>query len=314
MTEINTASIKVSIVIPVYRNEKSLQKTYAQIKNLFQDKLASYILEIIFVNDGSDDGSLEILKQLHSEDKRVKIISFTRNFGQVHAVTAGYQYASGDLISTISADLQDPVELIASMVEKCAQGSDVVICYRIKRNDDFLSKLFSKIAYSILKVTVPKMPTGGFDYVMLKRRAMDTINMFGSKTRFYPSDILWCGYQVSMIAYERRKREGGISQYTFWKKFKVFLDAILDTSYLPIRVISFAGALLSLSGFLYTLLVLLAWFNDKTPFSGYAPIIISILVVGGLNIILLGVIGEYIWRIYEEVRKKPSYVIDEVID
>ena len=305
---------KVSIVIPVYRNEKSLYKTYTQIIDLFNKKLTNYILEIVFVNDGSDDDSLEILREIHSKDTRAKVISFTRNFGQVHAVTAGYQHASGDLISTISADLQDPIELIAKMVEKCELGSDVVICYRIKRNDDFLSKLFSKIAYSILRITVPKMPTGGFDYVMLKRRAMDTINMFGSKTRFYPSDILWCGYEVSMIPYERKKREGGKSQYTFWKKFKVFLDAILDTSYLPIRVISFAGALLSLLGFLYTLMVVFAWLNNKTPFSGYAPIIISVLGVGGLNILMLGVLGEYIWRIYEEVRKKPSYVINEIIE
>jgi len=305
---------KVSIVIPVYRNEKSLHKTYAEIKNLFNEKLATYTLELIFVNDGSDDDSLDILKKLHSNDKRIKIISFTRNFGQVHAVTAGYQRATGDLISTISADLQDPIELIAEMVNKCEQGSDVVICHRIKRNDDFLSKLFSRVAYGMLRVSAPKMPIGGFDYVMLKRRAMDTINMFGSKTRFYPSDILWCGYQVSMIPYERRKREEGKSQYSFWKKFKVFLDAILDTSYLPIRLISLAGALLSLLGFIYTFLVVLAWFNNKTPFSGYAPIIISVLVVGGLNILMLGVIGEYIWRIYEEVRKKPSYVINEIID
>jgi dolichol-phosphate mannosyltransferase len=307
-------AVKISIVIPVYRNEQSLYKTYSQIKKLFNEKLTCYLLELIFVNDGSDDSSLEILKQIHSGDKRVKIISFTRNFGQVHAVTAGYQHASGDLVSTISADLQDPIELISNMVEICELGSDIVICYRIKRNDDFLSKLFSKIAYSILRITVPKMPTGGFDYVMLKRRAMDTINMFGSKTRFYPSDILWCGYQVSMIPYERKKREGGRSQYTFWKKFKVFLDAILDTSYLPIRVISFAGALLSLLGFLYSLMIILAWINNKTPFSGFAPIIISVLVVGGLNILMLGVIGEYIWRIYEEVRKKPNYVINEILE
>ena len=200
------------------------------------------------------------------------------------------------------------------MAKSCEMGSDVSICYRVDRDDNFLSKLFSKAAYSIIRISTPKIPSGGFDYLMLSRRALNALNSFGSKTRFYPSDILWCGFPVSMIPYRRQKRIHGKTQYTFWKKFKIFLDAILDTSYWPIRIISLIGLIISLLGFLYSVLVVFAWFNKETPFSGYAPIIISVLVVGGLQIILLGVIGEYIWRVYEEVRKKPGYIVDEVLD
>ena len=305
---------KVSIVVPVYRNEDSLLQTYQQLSALFKHELIRYDAEIIFVNDGSDDGSLELLKDIKTQDSRIKIISFTRNFGQVHAVTAGYLHSTGDVITTISADLQDPIDLIGNMVECCQEGAEIAICYRIEREDDFFSVLFSKIAYSILQLSVPNMPSGGFDYVMLRRRAMDTINQFGSKTRFYQSDILWSGYLVKMIPYKRKKRVHGKSQHSFWKKFKIFLDALLDTSYLPIRLVSFIGVIISLLGFIYSILVVLAWAQNKTPFSGYAPIIISVLVVGGLNILLVGVIGEYIWRIYEEVRKKPGYLIDKIYD
>lgn len=305
---------KVSIVIPVYRNEASLVQTYEQLASLFNADLSMYDLEIIFVNDGSDDDSLKILKKLRERNSRVKIISFTRNFGQVHAVTAGYLYSTGDFVTTISADLQDPIGLIKDMIEGCEGGAEIAICYRTEREDDFLSKLFSKIAYSILRLSAPNMPTGGFDYVMLTRRVMDVINQFGSKTRFYQSDILWSGYLVKMIPYKRQKRVHGKSQHSFWRKFKIFLDALLDTSYLPIRLVSLVGAIISLLGFIYSILVVLAWAQNKTPFSGYAPIIISVLVVGGLNILLVGVIGEYIWRIYEEVRKKPGYLIDRIFD
>jgi glycosyltransferase involved in cell wall biosynthesis len=305
---------KISVVIPVFRNEPSLKITYELLNKLFQSELSNYVLEVIFVNDGSDDRSLQILKDLNHQDKRIKVISFTRNFGQVHAVSAGYLYSSGDYIVLISADLQDPVDLIISMIKNCEAGADVAICYRIDRGDSFFSKIFSKVAYSIIRLSTPEIPVGGFDYLMLSRRALNTLNNFGSKTRFYPSDILWCGFQVSMIPYKRVKRIYGKTQYTFWKKFKILLDAIFDTSYWPIRIISLIGLFVSLMGFLFALLVIYAWLNQQTPFSGYAPIIISILVVGGIQIILLGIIGEYIWRIYDEVRKKPGYIIDKIFE
>lgn len=304
-----------SIVIPVFQNEGSLLETFNQISSLFSEEFSGrYVPEIIFVNDGSTDNSLNKLIELKLSGAEIKIINLTRNFGQANALQAGYEISAGDLVLTISADLQDPVDLIPTMVKHYEAGADVIICHRISREDDFFSKLFSRIAYKIIKISVPKMPSGGFDYALLSRRAIDSVIQFGGKTRFLQADMLWPGFPMSLIPYTRRKRQSGKSQYNFWKKFKVFLDAILDISYLPIRFVSGIGAGIACIGFLYSISVIISWFFHKTPFPGYAPIIISIFIIGGLNIILLGVIGEYIWRIYEEVRKKPAYLIDKIYD
>ena len=199
------------------------------------------------------------------------------------------------------------------MVIQLESGNDVVICYREGRDDDFLSSLFSKIAYGFVKFSVPNLPIGGFDYYLLSRRAMDSFSSFGIKSRFFQGDILWMGYPTVMIPYFRMKRLHGKSQYNFSKKFKTFLDIFLDSSYLPIRLISSVGAVIALMGFFFSGSTIFTWYFNKTPFNGWAPIIISILIVGGLNILMLGVIGEYIWRIYDEVKKKPSFIIDSII-
>ena len=304
-----------SIVIPVFQNEGSVIETYLQLNSLFSGELSGrYIPEIIFVNDGSTDSSLDKLIELKLSGAQIKIINLTRNFGQANALQAGYEKSEGDLILTISADLQDPIDLIPTMVKHYEAGADVIVCHRTSREDDFFSKLFSMIAYKIIKISVPKMPSGGFDYVLLSRRAIGAVIEFGGKTKFLQADMLWAGFPMSLIPYTRRKRQSGKSQYNFWKKFKVFLDAIIDISYLPIRFVSGIGVGIACIGFLYSLTVIISWFFHKTPFPGYAPIIISIFIIGGLNIILLGVIGEYVWRIYEEVRKKPTYLIDKIYD
>ena len=304
----------ISIVIPVYRNAGSLIPTYDEIFQLFSEKLSgSYTFELIFINDGSDDNSLIELKEIHSTDKRVKLINLSKNFGQAAATLAGYSLAKGDAVITISADLQDPISLMEKMVRQLESGNDVVICYREGRDDGFLSSLFSKIAYGFVKFSVPNLPIGGFDYYLLSRRAIDSFSSFGIKSRFFQGDILWMGYPTAMIPYFRKKRLHGKSQYNFSKKFKTFLDIFLDSSYLPIRLISSVGAVIALMGFFFSGSTILTWYLNKTPFNGWAPIIISILIVGGLNILMLGVIGEYIWRIYDEVKKKPSFIIDSII-
>ena len=300
---------KISIVVAVYQNEGSLTSTHSQISALFDGPMQGHEMEMIFVNDGSTDGSLEELRRIHESDPRVKVIAFTRNFGQMAAMLAGFAEATGDAVINISADLQDPVDLIPEMVAQWQGGTEIVVCYRTNRSDPMSAKVFSYLAYSILRLGVPQIPRGGFDYVLMDRVAMDQFNAIDTRHRFFQGDLLWSGYRTSFIPYERRKRTVGRSQYNFTKKLKNFTDAILDSSYLPIRAISLLGIFTSFLGVLYALSILFAWAKGATPFEGWAPLMLVILIVGGTIMVMLGVIGEYVWRINEEVRKRPNYII-----
>jgi glycosyltransferase involved in cell wall biosynthesis len=301
----------ISFVIPVYRNENALTLTHQKIQTLFQTDLAHYQYEIFFIDDGSDDGSLAEILALREKDKCVKAVTFTRNFGQMAAMLAGFQKATGDVIINVSADLQDPIDLVTQMTHQWEAGSEIVICHRTAREDKLASKLFSRIAYGLLRLSVPQLPAGGFDFVLMDRKVMDTFNSIDVRNRFFQGDLLWSGYRTSFIPYTRMERKIGKSQYNFWKKSKNFIDGFLDASYLPIRAISCAGVLTSLIGFIYAVMVVISWMFNATPFSGYAPLMIVFLLIGGLILTMLGVVGEYVWRIYDEVRKKPNFLIRE---
>lgn len=301
--------MKISFVIAVYHNEGAISKTHEKIQSVFASDLKEDDYEIIFVDDGSKDGSLAEILNLKKQDYRVKAVTFTRNFGQMAAMLAGFKEATGDAVINISADLQDPVELIPQMVGKWKEGSEIVICYRTDRSDSLSAKLFSRFAYGVLRISHPQIPPGGFDFVLMDRKVMDEFNAIDVRHRFFQGDLLWTGYRTSFIPYVRLKRTIGKSQYNFGKKLKNFLDAILDASYLPIRFISLLGLLTSALGVLYSISIVISWARGETPFSGWAPIMIAILMVGGLIMVMLGVIGEYVWRINEEVRKRPNYVV-----
>ncbi|MCK9293998.1 MAG: glycosyltransferase family 2 protein [Desulfobulbaceae bacterium] len=301
--------MKVSFVIAVYHNEGALSKTHEKIRSVFLSELAQHDYEIIFVDDGSKDGSLAEILYLREKDNRVKVITFTRNFGQMAAMLAGFKEATGDAIINISADMQDPVELIPLMVEKWQTGSEIVICFRTDRSDTLTAKLFSRVAYGVLRMSHPQIPPGGFDFVLMDRKVMDAFNAIDVRHRYFQGDLLWTGYRTSFIPYVRQKRTIGKSQYNFGKKLKNFLDAVLDASYLPIRFISLIGIITSALGMLYSATIVISWLRGETPFQGWAPLMIVILLVGGLIMVMLGVIGEYVWRINEEVRKRPNYVV-----
>jgi glycosyltransferase involved in cell wall biosynthesis len=301
--------MKISFVVAVYHNEGALTKTHEKIRSVFSNELAHHEYEIVFVDDGSKDGSLREIMSLREHDPRIKVITFTRNFGQMAAMLAGFKEATGDAVINISADLQDPVELIPKMVEKWQGGSETVICYRTDRADTLSAKLFSRLAYGVLRMSLPQIPPGGFDFVLMDRKVMDAFNAIDVRHRFFQGDLLWTGYRTSFIPYVRLQRTIGKSQYNFGKKLKNFLDAVLDASYLPIRFISLVGLVTSGLGVLYSISIVISWFRGETPFAGWAPIMIAILLVGGLIMVMLGVIGKYVWRINEEVRKRPNYVV-----
>ena len=268
--------------------------THGKIRTIFANAFAQHEYEIIFVDDGSKDGSLQELLSLKEQDSRIKVITFTRNFGQMAALLAGFKEATGDAVVNISADLQDPVELVPQMVEKWQDGSEIVICYRTGRADELLAKLFSRLAYGVMRLSHPQIPPGGFDFVLMDRKVMDAFNAIDVRHRYFQGDLLWTGYRVGFIPYVRLKRTIGKSQYNLGKKLKFFLDAVLDGSYLPIRFISLMGLITSGLGLLYSISIVIAWLRGETPFTGWAPIMIAILLVGGLIMVMLGVIGEYI--------------------
>jgi dolichol-phosphate mannosyltransferase len=308
--------MKISFVIPVFRNEGALLLTYQKLKKLFEQQLQNkYLYEIIFVNDGSDDNSINELLEIKNLDRQVKIISFSRNFGQVPAIIAGFKESTGDCVVNMSADLQDPPELIIQMLQAWEQKNEIVICYRNDREDNFIANNTSKLFYGLMKYVNPKMPVGGFDFLLLDRKPVNEFNKIDERNRFFQGDILWLGYTIKFIPYKRQKRVIGKSQWSLSKKLKYFIDGLLNTSYIPIRLMSFLGIITAFVGFLYSLIIIYARIVHKTPFTGWAPIMIITLIIGGVIMIMLGIIGEYIWRIYDEARNRPIYIIkDKFID
>ena len=220
---------RISFVIPVYRNERAVTLTYQQIRNVLAADLSRYAYEIVFVDDGSDDGSLQELLEIRDGDENVRVVSFTRNFGQMAAILAGFKHATGDLVIQLSADLQDPISLIPQMVAEYERGSEVVACHREHREDGMSRRLTSRILYGILRLSFPQIPQVGFDYIMLDRKVVDAFNGVEVRNRFFQGDILWFGYKTTFIPYTRLKREIGRSQYTLAKRLKNSLDAILDS-------------------------------------------------------------------------------------
>jgi dolichol-phosphate mannosyltransferase len=241
----------------------------------------------------------------------VRRIRFSRNFGQLAAIVAGYRHARGDAIVNMSADLQDPAELTADMVEKWRAGSEVVVAFREDREDSFGAKFFSRLAYGALRASNPNIPAGGFDFVLMSRRALELFLSYRGRNRFYQGDVIWAGLATTYLPYVRRKREVGKSQYNFSKKMKLFYDFLLDGSYLPIRIMSMCGVGFSLLGVAYAAVIVVGWMLHATPFTGWAPIMVALLVIGGILMFMLGIIGEYLWRILDEIKDKPLYVIDE---
>jgi glycosyltransferase involved in cell wall biosynthesis len=290
----------ISFVIPVFRNEGSIIPTHDALVSLLEKLQLD--CEFVFINDGSE---------LHEADKRVKVISFSRNFGQVAAVIAGLKEVTGEAVVVMSADLQEPVELIEDMIAKWKSGNEIVICHRVDREDSFIANNASKVFYKLMQYANPKMPNGGFDFILMGRKALDAINQIDERNRFFQGDILWLGFSTVFIPYNRLKRTIGKSQWTLSKKLKYFIDGLLNTSYIPIRLMSVLGISFSFIGFLYALVIVYNRFINNTPFIGWAPLMISILIVGGLIMLMLGIIGEYVWRTYDETRKRPLYIIKD---
>ena len=309
--------IDYSIVIPVYYNEGCLIPLIESLRAAVLETNPAYRGEVIFVDDGSGDGSLAELRQVQKQlPDTVTIIKLTRNFGQHNAVLAGYERSRGRCVITMSADGQEPPEMINDMLKGFFEENyDVVICVRAGRDESAYRKLTSRIYFSLMrKLTFKDMPEGGFDFWLMSRRA---VAAFVRNLDAHPSGhghVLWMGFRTKFLYYRRRARSAGISRWTLSKKFTSFLDGIMGYSFAPIRFMSFAGCVISLLGFVYATLILIGRLLLGNPIKGWAPIMILILVIGGFQMIMLGVIGEYLWRTLAQVRRRDMYLIDTVYE
>ena len=302
---------KVSIVIPVFNNAESICILFDRItRQLGASELSS--LEIIFIDDGSTDDSWKLISEIKADNPHTVVgLKLSRNFGQLAAMIAGWELATGDALINISADLQDPPEMIGVLIEEWISGSDLVIGIRKNRNDKFTSRLTSSIANRIVKRSYPDMPDTWFDFTLMSRRVLDVVISMEGRFRFSQGDMLYAGFKKSFVPYTRAERPFGKSGYNFWKRLKNFTDTVLDSSYLLIQFFIRLGLIFSLSSILYATWIVIARFFDLIPSSGWAPIMIVVLVSSGIIMIMLGIIAEYLWRIYDSTRNKPVYVIEK---
>lgn len=305
----------VSFVIPVFRNRDSLDSTYEQITSLFKSELNDLDYEFVFVDDGSDDGSLDKLLELREKDKKVKVIKLSKNWGQISAVQCGLINCTGDVAVKMSADLQEPIYDIPKFIRAWQEGNDIIICYRKERADSFLQDNTSRLFYFLMRIGNPKMPKGGFDFYFLSRRAIDQMNNVKAKNRFLQGDVLWMGYNVKYMPYKRLPRTIGKSQHHLWRKIKIFLDGLIYTSYLPIRIMSFFGAFTAFFGLILMFVIIARRFLNNNPESiGWASLMVLNLLIGGMIMLMLGIIGEYLWRIHDQTRERPDFIIDKKYD
>ncbi|MCA1690194.1 MAG: glycosyltransferase family 2 protein [Actinobacteria bacterium] len=274
--------------------------------------LAGYDYELIIVNDGSRDRTPAILDQLADADPRLRVVHLSRNFGHQAALTAGLEHARGDAVAMLDADLQDPPELIRDMVDLWAQGSDVVYAVRGQRDGEtrfklataaWFYKLFDKLAQVELE------PNSG-DFRLLDRRALDALLAMGERSRFLRGMTVWIGFTQTAVTYQRDARLAGETKYPLRKMLRFSLDAISSFSHLPLQMATYLGFLFSGVAFLaIPLVVALRIFDSYLP--GFSSITIAILMLGGIQLIAIGLIGEYVGRIYDEVKRRPLYIVDQ---
>jgi len=310
-------NVDYSIVIPVYYNEGCLIPLMRSLSTVVLQAQPNRSGEIIFVDDGSGDGSLQELRSIQQEfPALVRIIKLTRNFGQIGATLAGYNHAAGRCVITMAADGQDPPELINEMLSAFFEEDyEIVICARAGRDESLYRNLTSRFFYSLMRrLTFKNMPPGGFDVWLMGRRALQAFMRNGDAHPLLQGRVLWLGFKTKFLSYRRRERLAGISRWTFGNKFTVLLDGIMAYSFAPIRVMSLAGCLFSLLGFVYAGLILIDSLLLGNPVKGWAPLMIVVLVIGGFQMIMLGVIGEYLWRTLAQVRGRDPYLVEAIYE
>jgi glycosyltransferase involved in cell wall biosynthesis len=299
----------LSVVVPIYNEEEVLPEFHRRIVDAVSS--LAFDIEILYVNDGSTDNTLSLLQDLYGKDPRVAVIDVSRNFGKEIALTAGLDHANGEAVVVIDADLQDPPELIPELVRWWKEGYDVVYAKRISRSGESLFKratahIFYRLIQQVSRVKIPQ-DTG--DYRLLSRRAVNSLRQLREQHRFMKGLFAWIGYPQKEVLYHRDPRFAGKTKWNYWKLWNFALEGITSFTITPLRTATYLGLTAALSAFVYALVVMYRTLMYGNPVAGYPSLMVVILFLGGMQLTTIGILGEYLGRVFDESKQRPLYFL-----
>lgn len=304
---------RFSVVAPVFNEEALVEEFYRRVRDVMEGLGEPW--ELVLINDGSRDRSPELLDQLHAQDPaHVVILHFARNFGHQLSITAGADYARGDAVIVIDSDLQDPPEVIPDLIAKWREGYEVVYAVRAEREGEtwfklLTAKLFYRLIQTLTDVVIP-MEAG--DFRLLDRKVVDVMRDMREGHRFVRAMVSWVGFRQIGVPYRRLARKAGETKYPFRKMFRLALDAVTGFSFIPLKLALWTGAAATGAGLLLALALLVLRLNGNIPLAGQGLVASLVLFIGGVQLFVMGILGEYIGRIYDEVRRRPLYILREI--
>jgi glycosyltransferase involved in cell wall biosynthesis len=307
-------SQSVSIAIPVFNEEENISVLFDRLKTILRE--LPYTFEILFIDDGSTDGTYLAIKALQQHDPRVKALSFSRNFGHQAALTAGLQFATGDAVITMDGDLQHPPSLIPTLIEKWQEGFQIVYTTRESTVDEpFFKKITSHVFYRIINAfSDTHVQPFGADFRLLDRSVVNSLNTLEERDRFLRGLIGWMGYSATGVPFTADARMAGTSKYSTRKMMKFALDGILSFSAAPLHLVTYLGLIVSVLSFLYGFYSIYAYFFTSLTIPGWTSILVAVLFLGGIQLISIGFVGEYLIRIYNEAKGRPLYIIKDTVN
>lgn len=304
---------QLTVIIPAYNEATNLAPLHERLVKATAG-IPGYEFEFLFVDDGSTDETPAVLDQLRMLDGRVKAVRFSRNFGSHAACLAGLMNARGDLAVILAADLQDPPELIPKMLEQIEEGFDVVVAVRNQREDPWVTVALANLYNRLMRrFAIPTWPTRGADVVMMRRAVRDVVTSWRQKNTSIFAQVLWSGFRQATLVYTKQQRHAGRSKWTLAKKLKLLVDSFVSFSFSPIRLIAYSGMVLSLVGFAYAVFIVLNKLFFSHPIEGWSSLMIVLLLVSGFQLLMLGVIGEYLWRVVDEAHGTPPFIIQSTL-
>lgn len=299
----------ISIVVPAMNEEENVLPFYEAVKGV-TDSLPGFDWEIIFVDDGSTDATVERISGIREKDPRVCLLQLSRNFGSYAAIKAGFDYARGDACISISADLQDPPELFRPFTAHWQEGYEIVWGVREQRDDPWTKKMLARMFYSLIRfLALPNLPENGMDCGLFDRKVIDIFRKIRDKNSITFMTIYWMGFRQVRVPYHRHARQAGTSKWPIGKRIKAALDVITAFSYLPLRISSYVGLIISIVAFAGAVIVLFNRLLLGIGELGWPSLMITLLFIGGVQMLMLGTIGEYLWRVSSEVREMPQYIV-----